>query len=308
MPRNAQALPGSQPDDCTGAIYDQLAEGYAEGFFSNVIATSARSRARSLYAKWIHGGDRIADLGCGPGIDTIWLAERGSSVAAVDCSPAMIELLSKLLQGHPKRSHVQAHVGDIFVPEGVLSGLGCFDSIVLGFGVLNYARDLGTALEVLAGHLAPEGILVASVLTRRSVWDLLWHLAVLHRRAPRWTRKPTRFTLGEASTLERHWVLEDFRHALPNGLHIVHWEAMGHVAPPPYLDRKLERFPTLRNIALRFDYLTRRSWAARWGADVLWVVIQHRPPHRGARPAENFAGTSWARAWSGRLRAGGSSP
>lgn len=179
-------------------------------------------------------------------------------------------------------SKIEARVGDVFAEGGALSDLRSFDALILGFGVLNYAVELDTTLEVLVEHLKPEGVILASVLTRRPIWDLLWHWTVLRRHSARWSRKPTEFSLGGASCLERHWVLADFTRALPAGYRVVHWEAMGHISPPPYLDAALARVPGMKRRALRLDLATRRSWAARWGGDLLWVVIQASTPRPAA--------------------------
>ena len=45
-----------------------------------------------------HGNSRIADIGCGPGHISYFLARRGLSVRGVDLSPAMIELARR---AHP---------------------------------------------------------------------------------------------------------------------------------------------------------------------------------------------------------------
>lgn len=265
---------GRSAAQATAAVYDQLAAGYEAGFFENAIASSARDRSRALYANWLKPDDRVADLGCGPGIDTVWLAERTASVVAVDCSPEMIRQLRQTAAGSAVRKRISAYTGDVFSSDGPLAELGDFDVLILGFGVLNYALDLRESLALLMRKLAPRGIIIASVLTRRSVWDLVWHWVLLHRKPARWSRRPSEFTLGDATCVERHWVLEDFKKAIPGGSDVVHWEAMGHFAPPPYANSILERVPALRRRVLRMDYATRRSVAARWGGDVLWVVIR----------------------------------
>src|SRR5690348_14368613 len=86
----------SQPDGAlesisarTRAAYDRIAPAYVERNGGppppQLIAT------RDRFAAMLPPGARVLDLGCGPGIQTAWLRERGLRPVGGDLSTGMLE-------------------------------------------------------------------------------------------------------------------------------------------------------------------------------------------------------------------------
>jgi ubiquinone/menaquinone biosynthesis C-methylase UbiE len=112
------------------------------------------------YDRLFQTGDRVLDVGCGTGIDTLHLASRGLEVTAVDASPGMVERLREKLDP-VMRSRVTIHGGDVVE---VLRRLeGPFDGLVAAFAVLNTV-DLVAFVPEAARLLRPGGRLVAHLL------------------------------------------------------------------------------------------------------------------------------------------------
>jgi SAM-dependent methyltransferase len=55
---------------------------------------------------------RVLDLACGPGAQSLWLAERGLDVVALDVSPKAIELLNNASVAHGLQDSIEARVHD----------------------------------------------------------------------------------------------------------------------------------------------------------------------------------------------------
>lgn len=113
-------------------------------------------------------GDAL-DAGMGPGRLVVELERRGWHVSGVDASPEMVALARKRVPGAAERLIV-----------GTLEALPFPDArfaLVVATGVLEYARDLETALAELARVVRPGGRAVvtlpnwwsASTLVRRLV-------------------------------------------------------------------------------------------------------------------------------------------
>jgi len=107
-------------------------------------------------------GERVLDVGCGPGFYAAELLEQvgpGGSVAAVDASPAMLALAARRCEG---RANVSFHEGDATaLPVAHAS----FDRAVC-VQVLEYVPEVDAALREIHGALRPGG--------RAVVWDIDW--------------------------------------------------------------------------------------------------------------------------------------
>ncbi len=72
------------------------------------------------------GGGVVADVGCGPGFVTAYLAERGLSVTGVDLSPAMVGLARA---AHPALPFCVGSMTGLPYADGVLGGLLAYYSV-----------------------------------------------------------------------------------------------------------------------------------------------------------------------------------
>ncbi len=99
-------------------------------------------------------GDRVIDVGCGTGLDTVHLASRGVHVTAIDASAGMMRELRAQVELLGLASRVDMHVGDAV---SVLAGLGRYaDGIVSSFAAMN-TIDLGAFAAAAGSVLAPGG-------------------------------------------------------------------------------------------------------------------------------------------------------
>jgi SAM-dependent methyltransferase len=140
------------------SAYDSVA-----GDYDRLLERDAWMR-RALwrhFAKLFHAGDRVLDVGCGTGLDTIHLASLGIRMTAVDLSSGMLgELRTKLRQAC-SASIVDVRPGDIGQVMGDLTGP--FDGIVSSFAALNTIDLLPFAREA-ARLVRPGGRLVTHLL------------------------------------------------------------------------------------------------------------------------------------------------
>jgi 2-polyprenyl-3-methyl-5-hydroxy-6-metoxy-1,4-benzoquinol methylase len=93
-------------------------------------------------------GDRVLDVGCGPGKYTVGLAALGLDVTGLDLTPALVDAL------HEAAPDVPAQVGDLLDPPAELHGR--FD-VVTGFFVLHHLTDLERAFAGVRALLRPGG-------------------------------------------------------------------------------------------------------------------------------------------------------
>jgi SAM-dependent methyltransferase len=135
--------------------YEALAEAYASRVDTKPHnAFYERPATLSLFPEV--KGKHILDAGCGPGVYTEWLADRGANVVAMDVSPRMVALAKKRVGTKAKVT-----LADIGQPFPFLQD-GTFD-IVLSALVLDYIEEWLYVFKEFYRVLVPSGYFIFSV-------------------------------------------------------------------------------------------------------------------------------------------------
>jgi arsenite methyltransferase len=159
-------MPQEDREETGQLVFDADAAKRLEAIYR--IADAVRRRGIVLDALDAEAGERILDVGCGPGFYCAELLEQvGASgfVAGVDGSEAMLELARARCAGH---DNIELHQADaVSVPVEAAS----FDA-ALSVQVLEYVADASAALAEMHRALRPGG--------RVLVWDVDWATMSLH--------------------------------------------------------------------------------------------------------------------------------
>jgi arsenite methyltransferase len=131
-------------------------------------------RRRLVYeALGAQPGERILDVGCGPGFYVTELLDQvgaGGSVVGLDASPQMLAVAAHRSEGRPNVAFHQSDATSLPAEEGG------FDRAV-SVQVLEYVGDVEAALRELRRVLRPGGRVV--------IWDVDWATLSWHSRDPR---------------------------------------------------------------------------------------------------------------------------
>jgi len=136
------------------AAYDELAESFAEEVRSNPYNADFEFPATTDLIPDVDG-KRILDAGCGSGVYTEWLLERGADVVGFDVSEAMLNQVPDRVQ--EEATFYQADLAEPFE----FADAAAFDGIVSPLA-LGYVKDLRDPFSEFARALKPEGFLVFS--------------------------------------------------------------------------------------------------------------------------------------------------
>ena len=132
------------------------------------IADAVRRRRIVREALAASPGERILDVGCGPGFYCAELAAEvgpSGSVVGVDSSKAMLELAGRRCAGHQEVELRRGDAVSLPVDDATVDGAICVQ-------VLEYLADPTVALAEMHRVLRPGGRVV--------VWDVDWSTVSLH--------------------------------------------------------------------------------------------------------------------------------
>lgn len=117
-------------------------------------------------------GERVLDVGCGPGFyvsDLLRLVGPRGWVTGIDTAPAMLSAAIKRTEGHPNLTFRQAGATDMPATDGE------FDAL-MSVQVLEYVPDIAGALAEFYRVLRPGGRVV--------IWDVDWPTVSWRSREP----------------------------------------------------------------------------------------------------------------------------
>jgi SAM-dependent methyltransferase len=134
----------SDPTARTTATYDRITPAYDQRWIS---PSPDFAGFRDRFASALSSGDRVADLGCGPGKDSAWFQEHGLKPVGVDRSIEMARLAAA--RGIP------VVVGDLRQPP-----LAPVDGLWSCASLLHVPADeTGPTLRAWHAALRPAGVL-----------------------------------------------------------------------------------------------------------------------------------------------------
>ena len=136
---------------------------YYKGSDYDSYAKQERARyAVSFVEKYVPGGKRVLDVGCGTGQVACMLAEKGYEVVGIDYSPEMIGLARQNAEGLGVGAKAKFVVGEI--ESLALKGMR-FNAIV-ALGYFEYIFKPNPVIAAIKALLSPSGICVAQIWNR----------------------------------------------------------------------------------------------------------------------------------------------
>jgi ubiquinone/menaquinone biosynthesis C-methylase UbiE len=155
---------------------------------------------------------RILDIGCGPGVITVALAQRGFRVTAVDCATEMTEATAQLAVAEKVDHLVSLSIGDV---HKLPFSSNRFD-LVLMIGVSEWLPALPSPVTEIARVTKPGGFTIVTTDNRWSLHalvDPLLHpflapvkrqfLKLLHASSPGTQPRPTTYSIREMDRAAR---------------------------------------------------------------------------------------------------------
>jgi len=238
----------------TRRAFDGVAAEYDGPMGNNALIRRMRERMWRTLTEVFPPGARLLDLGCGNGIDAVYLAERGLQ-AAVSAEVVGIHELDRL-GGEP------------------------FDGIYSDLGPLNCVPNLPAVARACARLLKPDGRVVASAIGRVCPWEFCYYAA-----RGRWSRARVRGArqavpvgLSGETVWTRYFTPREFYRAFAADFALTRYRALGLFQPPPYLIGLHERARPLCTVLGWLDDRLGALPLARDAGDHFLIVMTRRAP------------------------------
>lgn len=168
--------------------YDAVAAGY-----DGQVAEDAwmRQLLWRRYQALFRPGDRVIDVGCGTGLDTLFLAGRGLGMTGLDISPGMLAELAAKAERAGLAGRIELRQGDVAALASWPAA--SFDGLLSAFAGLNSA-DLQVFAAEARRLLRPGGHALLHLLAPAGIWPRLAGLAGGSRRLA--ARRERRVTIA----------------------------------------------------------------------------------------------------------------
>jgi ubiquinone/menaquinone biosynthesis C-methylase UbiE len=230
-----------------GRAYDAIAAGYDEQVRGD---DWMRRKLHAHYGRAFAPGDRILDVGCGTGLDAIFLARRGIHVVGIDASSEMIERL------RARHRDIDARV--LRIEDLGRLGDERFDGIISAFASLNSVADLTVFTADAARLVRPGGRAVLHMLNRFSLWE--W-LGCLRRRDWQGARlvgrqRSRQFVIGGQSVNHSVYFARGAYASFESGFRLRGTYGLGALRPP----HTVRRLPTAVVQALEWADVRVGGW------------------------------------------------
>jgi SAM-dependent methyltransferase len=158
------------PDDPVRRYYDELGEHEWVRLEADLPGRVSLEMHRRVLRRFVQPGDRVLEVGAGPGRFTLELAAIGARTVVTDVSPVQLDLNATRLRPTPAEAYVEAREL-LDVRDTSRYADASFDAVLAFGGPLSYAFErTDEAMRGLLRVTRPGGAVLASVMSLLGTW------------------------------------------------------------------------------------------------------------------------------------------
>ncbi len=260
----------------TRRAFDRVAATYDGPRGNNEVIQRMRRTMWTTILRTFPRGARLADLGCGTGLDAAYLGRQGYRVSALDWSPEMVSRTRHRIDCENLENRVETHHLAIHELES-LNG-GPFDGMYSNLGAMNCVQDLAPVASACAKRLRRRGILVFSVIGRFCPWEIAFYLlrAEPRRAFVRFRRRMQPVNLNGGTVWTHYYTPREFHRHFEAGFALSYYRTLGLFSPPPYLIAAERKAPSLCKALAGLDDLIGDRPVFRNAGDHFMIILRKR--------------------------------
>jgi SAM-dependent methyltransferase len=238
--------------------FDRLASDY-DALAAGEIFQLQRQRTHRSFARCFGRDARVLEIGCGTGLDTVFLASRVRDVVACDPSEEMVSRSLRRLAhaGLDARAAVlPCGLDDLASFLDALASPDGFDGIVSNFGALNCVEHLAPLGALTRKYLRHGGTVLLGLMGRTCAVEALYFAATKRTKLASRRRHAGAVAVQVAGidVPTFYHRIADVRAALGRDLLLRSVEGVGVAIPPPYLEPRWQQLPrSVRGIVTSID-------------------------------------------------------
>lgn len=157
--------------------YNSIAHNYDEQLEKGLLEKIIRKKFQEKLLNNFKPGDKVLELCCGTGIDTIFLSKFGIKITATDISTGMIEVTNRKIKNENLSEFTKTFIMDA---EDIGTCLNeKYDGAFSNFNGLNYILNLNRFANNLARVINPHGKVQFTLLKKRCLWKFIYYLIKL---------------------------------------------------------------------------------------------------------------------------------
>ena len=237
----------------TTLAFDRLAPAY-DALVSGDTFRHQRAQTHAALARWIRPGSRVLEIGCGTGLDTLFLAALGARVVACDPSEEMISRTRRRLDASGSGERAGLLLCGLQELPRFLDALDHsegFDAIVSNFGALNCVSSLDQLGVLGRRHLRPGGSVIIGLIGRSCLCETLYFTLLGDReRAARRRAGTVSVPVAGVDVPTFYHRHGDITAALGHGFSPRGTIGIGVFVPPPYLEPRWQQLPRPLRVAI----------------------------------------------------------
>jgi ubiquinone/menaquinone biosynthesis C-methylase UbiE len=224
--------------------FDKSAEHYEKFYARSELNKRMRNIVWRYLSEIIKPGDMVLDLGCGTGIDAIFMSKLGADVIAIDISEKMIEKTMEKI----KKLNLKDRVRTLVMGTGELHLLKDrfrFNIILSNFGPLNMEPELENTAKILYELLEDKGIMVANVINRYCLWEFAYFLFSLKFKDILRRLRTARLMILDEDVIAWAYSPAGFYKYFKNYFMVKKVIGLNILLPPPYMEKFYLRFRSI---------------------------------------------------------------
>ena len=155
-------------------FHNEIASGYDEVVGVSIPARLIRNFFCQRILNAVKPGMHLLEIGCGTGIDAVYLAKNGIKLTSTDISPEMIKITSQKAVNENLTEFITTEILDADNLDKLDGNL--FDGIISNFNAMNYVKDMNKFALNAHKILKPGAKVFFVMLNKVCLWEFYYYL------------------------------------------------------------------------------------------------------------------------------------